>query len=129
MLEAFKKAQSKPAQQQAVDLEKVIATSREERAALSTMLTQIQMQASKLAAAGKALQDVEQLVTNANDRIDQVSERLKTAEARSIELESVESRIRTLVDTVSRTEEETSSLIGPDGRLQQHRQAIEALSA
>ena len=43
MLEAFKKGQSKPAQQQAVDLEKVIATSREERAALSTMLTQIQL--------------------------------------------------------------------------------------
>ena len=129
MLEAFKKGQSKPAQQQAVDLEKVIATSREERAALSTMLTQIQLQSSKLAAAGKALQDVEQLVTNANDRIDQVSERLKTAEARSTELEAIESRIRTLVETVSRAEVDTSSLIGPDGRLQQHRQAIEALSA
>jgi len=129
MLEAFKKGQSKPAQQQAQDLEKLIATSREERAALSTMLTQIQMQSSKLAAASNALQDVEQLVTNANERIDQVSDRLKTAEARSTELEAIESRIRTLVETVARAEQETSSLLGPDGRLQQHRAAIEALSA
>jgi chromosome segregation ATPase len=128
MLEAFKKGQSKPAQQQALELEKVIATSREERAALSTMLTQIQLQSSKLAAAGKALQDVEQLVTNANDRIDQVSDRLKTVETRSAELEAIESRIRTLVDTVSRAEQDASALIGPDGRLQQHREAIEALA-
>ena len=113
MLEAFKKGQSKPAQQQALDLEKIIATSREERAALSTMLTQIQMQSSKLAAAGKSLQDVEQLVTNANERIDQVSDRLNTAEAHSRVLETIESRIRTLVETVSRAEGETSALIGP----------------
>lgn len=129
MLEAFKKGQSKPAQQQALDLEKVIATSREERAALSTMLTQIQLQSSKLAAAGKALQDVEQLVTHANNRIDQVSDRLKTAETRSTELEAIEGRIRTLVDLVARAEGETSSLMGPDGRLQQHREAIDALAA
>jgi chromosome segregation ATPase len=129
MLDAFKKGQSKPAQQQALDLEKVIATSREERAALSTMLTQIQLQSSKLAAAGKALQDVEQLVTNASTRIDQVSDRLKTVETRSAELEAIEGRIRTLVETVSKAEDETSALIGPDGRLQHHREAIDALAS
>ena len=130
MLEAFKKGQSKPAQQQALDLEKVIATSREERAALSTMLTQIQLQSSKLAAAGKALQDVEQLVTNANDRIDQVSDRLNTAEAHSTECWKRSRAVS--APSLKRSpgrRRRPPPLIGPDGRLQQHREAIETLSA
>ena len=129
MLEAFKKAQTKPAQQQANELQALIATSKEERAALSTMLTQIQLQASKLATAGKNLQDVEELVTKANARLDQVSQRLEAAETRSVELEAVDARIGTLTDGVFRAEQEAARLTAPDGELQQHRQAIEHLAA
>ena len=113
MLEAFKKDQTKPAQQQANELQALIATSKEERAALSTMLTQIQLQASKLAAAGKSLQDVEELVTRANARLDQVSQRLETAESRSTELEAIDARIGTLTDGVFRAEQEAARLTAP----------------
>lgn len=129
MLEAFKKTQTKPAQQQAAELQVLIATSKEERAALSTMLTQIQLQASKLAAAGKSLQDVEELVTRANARLDQVSQRLETAETRSSVLEAIDARIGTLTDGVFRAEQEAERLTAPDGELQQHRLAIEHLAA
>ena len=54
MLEAFKKS-TKPARNQAEELEALIATCREERAALSTMLTQMQLQSTKLATAGNRL--------------------------------------------------------------------------
>jgi chromosome segregation ATPase len=129
MLEAFKKTQNKPAQQQAAELQALIATSKEERAALSTMLTQIQLQASKLATAGKNLQDVEELVTKANARLDQVSQRLDTAETRSRELAAIDARIGTLTDGVFRAEQEAARLTSPDGELQQHRLAIEQLAA
>ena len=58
MLEAFKKS-GKPGRNQAEELETLIATSREERAALSTMLTQMQLQTTKLSTAGKSLQEVD----------------------------------------------------------------------
>ena len=129
MLEAFKKGQTKPAQQQAVELQSLIATSKEERAALSTMLTQIQLQASKLATAGKNLQDVEELVGRANARLDQVTQRLETAESRSRQLEAIDARIGTLTDGVFRAEQEAARLTAPDGELEQHRLAIEQLAA
>jgi chromosome segregation ATPase len=129
MLDAFKKGHTKPAQQQAVELQALIATSKEERAALSTMLTQIQLQASKLSTAGKNLQDVESLVGRANDRLDQVSERLEAAEARSRELAAIDARIAALVESVSRAEGEAGRLLAPEGDLQQHRQAIEGLAS
>ena len=56
MLDAFKRGNSggKPVRQQADELQTLIAASREERAALSTMLTQIQLHTSKLATASKS---------------------------------------------------------------------------
>ena len=100
MLEAFKKTQTKPAQQQANELQALIATSKEERAALSTMLTQIQLQASKLATAGKNLQDVEELVTGRTRGSIRCRSGSEAAEARSVELEAVDARIGTLTDGV-----------------------------
>ena len=53
MLDAFKKGGA-TRQQQADELQSLIAASKEERAALSTMLTQVQLQSAKLASAGKS---------------------------------------------------------------------------
>ena len=60
MLDAFKKGGAKPVQQQFDELQALIAASKEERAALSTMLTQIQLHSAKLAGAGKQLQEVDE---------------------------------------------------------------------
>jgi len=68
MLDAFKKTPGKPVRQQADELEALIATSRGERAALSTMLTQIQLHVPKLASAGKSLQEVEEAAGKAQAR-------------------------------------------------------------
>ena len=129
MLDAFRKGPNKPAQQQAIDLQALIATSKEERAALSTMLTQIQLQTAKLATAGKNLQDVEELVGRANARLDQVAERLDSAESRSRDLAAIEARITALTEGVTRAEGDAGRLLAPDGELQQHRRAIDALAS
>ena len=58
MLDAFKK--SGATRQQSDELQSLIAASKEERAALSTMLTQVQLHSAKLASASKSLQEVEE---------------------------------------------------------------------
>ena len=62
MLDALKKLgggrSAKPARQQAEELQALIGTAREERGALSTMLTQIELQGSKLSQVGKSLRQV-----------------------------------------------------------------------
>src|SRR4051812_46474850 len=128
MLEAFKKS-AKPARNQAEELEALIATCREERAALSTMLTQMQLQSTKLATAGKSLQDVDEKAGKALLQIDEVMERLTMADTRAKELETIDSRIGGLAESVRQANDETARLIAPGGELHQHRQAIETLSS
>jgi len=76
MLDAFKKGGSKSAGQQFDELQALIAASKEERAALSTMLTQIQLHSAKLATASKSLQEVEERAGKAHTRLDEVTDRL-----------------------------------------------------
>src|SRR4051812_21208331 len=128
MLEAFKKS-AKPARNQAEELEALIATCREERAALSTMLTQMQLQSTKLATSGKSLQEVDEKAGHALLRLDEVMDRLATTDSRARELETIDSRIGGLTESVRQANEATSRLIAPGGELHQHRQAIDTLSS
>ncbi|HEU4935433.1 MAG TPA: hypothetical protein VFT39_03200 [Vicinamibacterales bacterium] len=128
MLEAFKKS-GKNGRNQAEELEALIATCREERAALSTMLTQMQLQSSKLATAGKSLQEVDEKAGQAHALLNEVMERLAKADTRAKELETIDARIGSLADSVREAREETGRLTAPGGELHQHRQAIETLSS
>jgi len=127
MLEAFKKS-GKTGRNQAEELEALIATCREERAALSTMLTQMQLQSTKLSTAGKSLQEVDEKAVEAHTRLDEVMERLAKADTRAKELETIDARIGTLTDSVHQATAETTRLIAPGGELDKHRQALESLS-
>jgi chromosome segregation ATPase len=127
MLDAFKKSANK--QQQAAELESLIAASREERAALSTMLTQIQLHGAKLAGASKSLQEVEEKAGKANTRLNEVTERLAKTDARTAELDALDGKIRALEKTIAQAERETSRLTAPDGELEKHKAAMEALSS
>jgi len=128
MLEAFKKS-TKPARNQGEELEALIAACREERAALSTMLTQMQLQSTKLATSGKSLQEVDEKAGHALLRLDEVMDRLATTDSRARELETIDSRIGGLTESVRQANEVTSRLIAPGGELHQHRQAIDTLSS
>src|SRR5262245_27521517 len=128
MLDAFKKGPASR-QQQADELQTLIATSREERAALSTMITQVQLHSAKLASAGKMLQEIDEKTSKANARIDEVNDRLETAARRTAELEAIDARIKALADAVAHAEQETTKLTEPDGDLQKHKQALQSLSS
>jgi DNA repair exonuclease SbcCD ATPase subunit len=105
MLDAFKKGGSP--RQHSDELQALIAASKEERAALSTMLTQVQLQGAKIVAASKALQEVEENAAKARTRLDELQERLTKTDARAKELEAVETRIRALTEAVGEAEKET----------------------
>src|SRR6185503_21216653 len=92
MLEAFKKS-GKNGRNQAEELEALIATCREERAAVSTMLTQMQLQSTKLATAGKSLQEVDEKAGHAHALLDEVMERLANADTRAKDPETIDTSI------------------------------------
>ena len=127
MLDAFKKGAS-TRQQQADELQSLIAASKEERAALSTMLTQVQLQSAKLASASKSLQEVEEKADKAHTRLDEVNDSLRKAASRAGELETIDARIKALADAVAQAEQESTRLTAPDGELARHRHALEDLS-
>src|SRR5687768_4780734 len=122
MLDAFKKSSNRPAALQANELEALIAASKEERAALSTMLTQIQLQIAKLATAGKSLQEVDEKAGKAHARLDEVTDRLAKTGAKVSELEALEGRLTTLAEAIRLAEEDAGRLTAPDGELQRHKQ-------
>ena len=76
------------------ELQALIATSREERAALSTMLTQIQLHSAKLATRQDRCRRSRRRRAKAHTRLDEVTERLAKADARAKELEAIDARIR-----------------------------------
>src|SRR5262249_9147825 len=127
MLDAFKK--SGASRQQSDELQSLIAASKEERAALSTMLTQVQLHGAKIVAAGKTLQEVEEKAAKAQTRLDELQERLTKADTRAKELEAIEKRITALTEAVGQAEKEAVRLTAPDGELQKHKQALQSLSS
>ena len=113
MLDAFKKTGG--SRQQSDELQSLIAASREERAALSTMLTQVQLHSAKLASASKLLQEVDEKAGKAHTRLDEVNDRLAKTAKRTSELEAIDARIKSLGDAVSQAEKDTARLTAPDG--------------
>ena len=128
MLDAFK-SKSGASKLQSDELQALIAASKEERAALSTMLTQVQLQSARLSSASKSLQEVDEKAGKAHTRLDEVTGRLNQAAARVTELEAIDARIKSLADSVAEAEKEAARLTAPDGELQKHRQAIQNLSS
>jgi DNA repair exonuclease SbcCD ATPase subunit len=100
MLDGFKKHQGRSAD----DLEALIATSREERAALTMMLSQIQLHSAKLSAATRTLQEIEQRSAQAERRLDDIMSRMTQVNRRTDDVEALEMRLRTLSDAVTEAE-------------------------
>ena len=121
MLEAFKKRGAGDgglsAKEQVAELQALIGQAREERAALSTMLTQVELHGSKLSTLGRSLQDVHDRAGPAAGKMDTLANRLSTLEARATGLEEIGDRIETLRGGVRKVEETAQQLLAPDGEL------------
>ena len=133
MLDAFKRRGAgdgeKLAKEQVAELQELIGQAREERAALSTMLTQVDVHGSKLSTLGRSMQDVNDRAGGATGKMAALAKRMSTLEARATGLEEIGTRIETLRGGVSKVEETTQQLLAPNGELQKHRHEVQQLAA
>ena len=95
MLDAFRSMTSgknKQIQQQTDDLQLLITSAREERSALSTMLTTLTARSAKLLPVGKSLEQVMEKATAATSKLDEITRRISTLDDRGKDLEMIDKR-------------------------------------
>src|SRR5437868_11778881 len=133
MLEAFKTmtggGKGKLAQKQTEELEMLIATAREERSAISAMLTALTTRSAKLTPLGKSLEQVSEKASGVTARLDEIAQRLTALDDRTKELETIDQRIHALKESARQAEQTTQKALGPEGELQKHREAVQHLSS
>src|SRR3989442_2697741 len=132
MLDAFKNITSnkgKLVQKQTDELELLIASAREERGALSTMLTALTTRSAKLMPLSKSLEQVDEKAMSVSTRLDEIASRLNALDDRTHEIEEVDKRIQALKDAAKQAEQTTQKAVGPDGELSKHREAVQQLSS
>ena len=117
------------AQKQYEELQALIDTAREERSALSTMLTQVTTRSAKLIETDQALERVDATAAAAAGSLDALARRIETLEQRATALAEVETRVQALIDTATTAQRQAEKLTAPDGELDKHRQQIQELSA
>src|SRR3954471_24306077 len=103
MLDAFKQmaggGKGKLAEKQTTELELLIATAREERSAISAMLTALTTRSSKLTPLGKSLEQVTDRAAAVASRLDDIVNRVNAIDDRTKELELLDTRIKALNET------------------------------
>src|SRR3954463_7036405 len=108
MLDAFKNfsgGKGKLVQKQTDELELLIATAREERSAISAMLTALTTRSAKLTPLGKSLEQVSEKASGVTAKLDEIAERLVALDDRTKELESIDSRIQALKESARQAEQ------------------------
>src|SRR5262245_46935557 len=132
MLDALKNltgGKNKPVQKQTDELELLVASAREERAAISAMLTTLTARSKTLAPLNKALEQMTDRVVGVTGRLDDIAARIALIDDRTKALEEVDLRIQALKDAANHAEQTTQKALGPDGELQQLREALHQLSS
>ncbi len=116
-------------QKQTDELKRLIALAREERGAISAMLTALTTNGAKLTPLSKQLGQVTDKATGATTRVDDITKRLVALDDRAHELEEVDKRIQALKDAAQQAEQTTEKAIGPHGELAKHREAVQHLAS
>ena len=101
MLDAFRNitgTNAKSVQKQTDELELLIASAREERSAISTMLTALTTRSAKLMPLSKSLEQVGEKAMSVSTRLDEIASRLNALDDRTGEIEEVDTRIQALKD-------------------------------
>ena len=132
MLDAFRSmtgGKNKQVQRQTDELQLLMTSAREERSALSTMLTTLTARSAKLMPLGKTLEQVMEKATTAASSLEEITKRISTLDERARELDEIDKRIQALKDAAKQAEQTTQKAIGPDGELQKHREAVQHLSS
>src|SRR5581483_1610253 len=116
-------------QQQASELETLIATAREERSAISAMLTALTTRTQKLTPLSKSLEQVSDKAASVEAQLTALANRLAAIDERTRDLDAIDRRIEALKETAKKAEQTARAVVGPEGELQKHKQAVQQLSS
>jgi hypothetical protein len=109
MFNAFKNmsgSKGKTIDKQASELELLIASAREERSAISAMLTALTTRSAKLTPLTQSMEQAVQLATTVTSRLDGIAGRLDQLDDRTKDLEGLDARIQALaVSALRRTDD------------------------
>lgn len=75
------------------------------------------------------MQSVSELAGGVAGKVDALSERLSTLDARASGIDAFDEKIESLRSEVAKAATEANELLAPAGELQKHRQAVEQLSS
>jgi len=115
--------------QQVDELQALVNQARDERTALSAMLTQMAGGTSKLAQTSKSLEQVAQKADAALKKLDELGHKVSGYEDRARGLEQIEKRIAAMLDQVNEAQRVAEKITAPDGELQKHRLAVNQLAS
>ena len=115
--------------QQVDELQALVNQARDERTALSAMLTQMAGGTSKLAQTSKSLEQVGQKADAALKKLDELGHKVSGYEDRAKGLEQIEKRIAAMLDQVNEAQRVSEKITAPDGELQKHRLAVNQLAS
>src|SRR5436309_14744856 len=111
-LKNFSGGKGRLVQKQTDELEALIATAREERSAISAMLTALTTRSAKLAPLSKSLEQMSEKATGVTTQLDDISKRLAALDDRTRELSELDKRIQTLKDAAKQAEQTTQKALG-----------------
>jgi len=114
---------------QADELQALVAQAKEERAALSAMLTQMAGGTSRLAQTSKSLEQVGQKADGALNKLDELEQKVSGYEERAQGLQQIEKRIAAMLDQVNEAQRVFDRITAPDGELQKQRLAVNQLAS
>src|SRR5262252_813245 len=104
----------KAVEKQTTELELLIATAREERSAISAMLTALTTRSAKLTPLTHSMEQAVQTASTVaarldgiGERLDGIGERLDSLDERTRDIESLDARIQALKDSAQQAEETT----------------------
>src|SRR6185436_6690555 len=101
----------KAVEKQTTELELLIATAREERSAISAMLTALTTRSAKLTPLTHSMEQAVQMASTVASRLDGIAERLDSLDERTRDIESLDARIQALKDAAQQAEETTQKTI------------------
>ena len=118
MLDALKNLggnKGKAVDKQSAELGLLVAAAREERNALSAMLSALTTRSATLMPLSKSLEQVAEKATSVTARLDDLATRVGSLDARTKGLEDIDARIQALKESAEQTAQTTQKAIGPDG--------------
>jgi len=133
MLDVFKNiaggGKSKIVQQQCDELERLLAATREERAASSAMLTALTTGTAKLKPLSKSVEQVAEKAIGMTAKLEEITTRLTALDDRSREIAHIDKGLKAATEAAKLAEQAVQKAIGRDGELTKHREAIQQLSS